>query len=82
MLHIPRNIEKPSEEEEEKSNNTALIVGVSFSLSILIIGLAVAVFFIQKKNKSLATQIKHVSFQQGGAPTDTTTDPDLLLAKS
>ena len=80
-IYVPRNIEKPSE-KEEKSSNTALIVGVSVSLSILIIGLAVAVFFIQKKNKSLATQIKHVSFQQGGAPTDTTTDPDLLLAKS
>ncbi len=62
----------------EKSDNTGLLIGISVVLAFLIIGLAILVFYFQKKNKSLMNQVKHVSFQQN----NTTSDPDLLLAKN
>jgi hypothetical protein len=62
----------------EKSDNTGLLIGISVVLALLIIGLAILVFYFQKKNKSLMNQVKHVSFQQN----NTTSDPDLLLAKN
>jgi hypothetical protein len=62
----------------EKSDNTGLLIGISVVLALLIIGLAILVFYFQKKNKSLMNQVKHVSFQQN----NTSSDPDLLLAKN
>ena len=62
----------------EKSDNTGLLIGISVVLALLIIGLAILVFYFQKKNKSLMNQVKHVSFQQNNS----TSDPDLLLAKN
>ena len=63
----------------EKSSNTGLLIGISVVLAILIIGLAILVFYFQKKNKSLMNQVKHVSFQQNNS---SASDPDLLLAKN
>jgi uncharacterized protein YchJ len=63
--------------EEEEGSNTGLLIGISVSLAVLIIGLAVVVFYFQQKNKSLMNQVKHVSFQQNSA----SSDPDLLLSK-
>ena len=63
----------------EKSDNTGLLIGISVVLALLIIGLAILVFYFQKKNKSLMNQVKHVSFQQNNT---SSSDPDLLLAKN
>ena len=60
-----------------KSGNTGLIIGISVTLVIIIIGLIGVIFYFQKKNKSLMDQVKHVSFQQNSAASD----PDLLLHK-
>ena len=79
-IYTDRNTpkQKPSGEDDDSSSNTALFVGISVTLVILIAVLVVLVIYFQKKNKSLMNQVKHVSFQQ---VTDTSTDPDLLLAK-
>ena len=78
---VVKPTEKPSDEEEESdsSDNTGLLIGISVTLAILIVGLAVVVFYFQRKNKSLINQVKHVSFQQ---VTGTSSDPDLLLQKN
>ena len=68
---------KDEEPKEEEGSNTGLLIGISVSLAVLIIGLAVVVFYFQQKNKSLMNQVKHVSFQQNSA----NSDPDLLLSK-
>ena len=80
--NIPTDQNQNSGENEEnlneESDNTGLLIAISVVLVILIIGLAIVVFYFQKKNKSLLNQVKHVSFQQNNS----TSDPDLLLAKN
>ena len=73
---------RPSKDKgtkKESTSSTAFVI-IIIILIALVVGLAVIVFIIQQKNKSLVNQVKHISFQQNQNNAGTA-DPDLLLKK-
>ena len=66
-----------------KGPNGVLFAAVMVILIGLVAGLAIAVFIIQKSNKSLINQVKHISFQQQqNAGASSGADPNLLITKA
>ena len=65
----------------DKGSNTILFSVVMIVLIGIVVILAIAVFVIQKSNKSLINQVKHISFQQQNAGASSNADPNLLLNK-
>ena len=69
--------------KSESGGSIAAFVVIIIILVALVVGLAIIVFIIQQKNKSLVNQVKHISFQQNqNANPAGNADPDLLLKKS
>ena len=76
---------KKKEEEEDSGVNTTVLAIIIAILICLVVGLFVVAAIIQKKNKSLVDQVKHISFQQNASANASQTgsaDPDLLLHKN
>ena len=77
------NVRPPSNKSGDGSNgennNTVVFLVILGILFALIAGLAIVVFIFQQRSKNLLNQVKHVSFQQNAATTNS--DPDLLLQK-
>ena len=74
---------RPSPEgsnNEKGGNNTTLFIVVGCILLLIVIGLVIAIFIFQQKNKGLLNQVKQVSFQKTNS--NNNVDPDLLLQKS
>ena len=79
------NIRPYKKKGSKNGSNTAIFAVVMVILIALVVGLTVAVFIIQKSNKSLINQVKHISFQQSqnqNAAGSGNADPDLLLQKN
>ena len=69
-----------SDSSKSGSSGVTVFLVVAGILLALIVGLVIVVYIFQQRNKSLLNQVKHVSFQQN--PAASNTDPDLLLQKS
>ena len=64
----------------KKGNSVTVFIVVVVILVALAVGLGIIVFIIQRNNKSLINQVKHISFQQNQNAGNA--DPDLLLKKN
>lgn len=69
---------RPSGNEKTKKSNVGLFVGIGCGLLVVVIGLVILIFIIQRKHKELLNKVKHVSFQKA----QNNMDPNLLLQKS
>ena len=72
------------DDDDDGGSSITVYVVVGVLLLLLIGGLIVVLVYFEKRNKSLLTQVKHVSFQQKAQnnPTGGAADPNLLLQKS
>ena len=75
------NEEEEKKNTEESSDNTTLFVVIGVILITIVIGLVVAIFIYQLRNKKLLNQVKHISFQQANNQ-NSNVDPNLLFQKS
>jgi len=77
------NKDNESSDSSDSDNVTSFII-VAVVLIAIVIGLVVAIFIYQQRNKQLLNQVKHISFQQTNKQNkqNDNVDPNLLLHKS
>ena len=78
------NLRPPTDVKESSGGvNSAFFISFMVIILVIIAGLVVVVFIFQQKNKNLAKQVKHISFQQNaGNAGGSNVDPNLLLKNS